>query len=416
MGKEVSAMAFLDSVQEIMGSLDAAPRIAEMKRIARQANWKPGQPLPHKLAQQLTLVGKEITADFSAGSDVSRTINNISLFYNIMIQGPRASYRAYKKNPTKFIERVGLVTALYLLNWLNNKDEEWWVERDPSMNYLSQPIKIGNEVLNLPLNQEADQIAAGIVVLLDSIYRQDPSIAIEHVKVLTSAFKPSLPVPLKWWVEQEANRTFWNDKPIVPEYVENSALPEAEKVAGYETETAVKIGEILGISPARIQHTVRSFTGSAGMDLLSMSDAVVGIVKKEDSEKEVADIPVLGSLFNRGGPMGMRPMSVQKLYELREEARAVNISKKVEETDRQRELRLQLEDASKEVSAYLGARSAAQTTEKKRELTQLAVDASQRAIEMYENDKVFRNTQKRRTRAAEKMRERLQAETPTPSR
>ena len=69
---------------------EAAPRIVEMRAIARELLWDPSKPLDEATYNKLIMAGKEVTVDFTNGGRVARTWNQIVPFFNANVKGVAA--------------------------------------------------------------------------------------------------------------------------------------------------------------------------------------------------------------------------------------------------------------------------------------------------------------------------------------
>src|SRR5690606_40602890 len=68
----------------------------------------------------------------------------------------------------------------------------------------------------------------------------------------------------------------------------------------------------LRISPRRIDHAIEGLFGPVGGDILG----VLGLGPPEhERERELADLPVIGRAFQRGGQEILRPRSIDRLYD-----------------------------------------------------------------------------------------------------
>ncbi len=317
-GKALQAVTQpINSFRELIGGFETVPREAQMRILASELGWKPGMPLTRDQAVALTVAAKRVTTDFTAGGTHSRNWNLYIPFYNAAIQGTRATGRTLRTAVDKgYAERMGtsqrqalgriaiggaFLTTLGLGNWLRNKDKEWyralpWRERflftnidmdDGTVAQVPRPIDWGNLFMVLP---EA---------LADSWYQKDPQTAgaaIEHI--LTNMNPLGLPAPANAILEQAANRDFFWDRPLVPRG-EQDLLPGDQR-SEYSSWLAKALGDAFPnhVSPRRADALVRQLGGGAAADLV---DALGLGGQMRDREKEPSDLPVIGTLFRRGG-------------------------------------------------------------------------------------------------------------------
>lgn len=359
---------WFDFYRDLVQFPEGAPRIAEMRAVAKKVGWEPGQPMTLNQSLEMLLASKQVTTDFTAAGEVARIVNRMVPFHNAAIQGPRANIRAAKRNPTKFVWHGLHLSMLTIFLWWMNKDEDWYKDmeyRDRFLHWFfpfDNPVTGEPELAKIPRAFEVGMIFAALPeMLLDSWYRSEP----EQVKAWFDEFRkvatPDMtPVLVLQALEQAANKDFYFDRPIVP--MGELRRPPAEQFNAYTSRAAIVLGDVFDVAPRRIDHAVRGIYGPVGADILGL----LGMgTPEDDREDELADIPVLGRLFQRGGQTGTRPRPVSNLYDALERAQRHQASTRpvpdpwqpgASETENQREARLQLNDATKAVTALLYVR------------------------------------------------------------
>lgn len=408
-----------DLLREILQVPESATRIAELKTVAKDVGWVPGQPMTEDQAAQLLLAAKEVSTDFSAAGELSRVINQSVPFFNASIQGPRAHIRALRLNPQKFFLRGLLGTALALGLWARNHEEDWWEELPAKERYLFTWIPFTTpdgkeELLRIPRAFEADGIFMAMAeVFADAWYRRDPKLVGEWFETFVSTGLPGsdvpgspIPIPMpvlaEEALEQAANRDFFFGNPIVPAGEER--LPAPEQHSPHTTRVSIALGEMFDISPRRIDHAIRGVFGGTGIDFV----ALLGRGKTDpavERESELADLPVIGVLFQYGGQSSLVSKSVDELYDRLEFAEKSAHSKRQEETDEQRDQRLQLADAARAVTVLGLAARATPEVEKRRELLDLRLEIAQAAVDAHDNNDVRRREFQRWRKKAERLAE-----------
>jgi len=290
----------LDHLRQLFHLPDTGLRVAALRSKAREIGWTPGTPISPDQAVQMGLEGKRALVDFTASGEVSRVLNQAIPFYNPIIQHVRGFGRAFEQHPVRTtLLGLGLLTAPTLYNWWRNKDKEWWsalpwrersmftyVDDGKHLWRISRPYEYGEAFMVMP---EA---------LLDSWYRQDPA-AVEQG--LSSVFHESNPLDwpasIRGLKEQWQNRiAFWN-RPIVPPSEEK--LTPGQQVGPYTTRLARTLGQAFpSVSPRRVDAAVNAYFGGAADDALNL----LGLgASTRGRQKELSDIPVLGTLWRRGG-------------------------------------------------------------------------------------------------------------------
>lgn len=109
---------------------------------------------------------------------------------------------------------------------------------------------------------------------------------------------PTIAIPL---LENYANKSTFNDAPVVPRSAEN--LPAGMQAQRKTGEIARTVGSAVDYSPAKIENVVRGWTGGTGMMALDAADAVA------KQGKQAAGLPVLSPRQKPGeDPLESVPM------------------------------------------------------------------------------------------------------------
>lgn len=405
---------WFDFYRDLVQFPEGAPRTAELKLIAKELGWKPGMPLTLDQSLQLTLGAKQVTTDFTAAGELSRIINRAVPFHNAAIQGPRANLRAAKRNPFRFIARGLQLTAITLLLWWKNKDEDWYKEkpyRERFTNFylpFTNPTNGEDELMRIPRAFEVGTFFSALPeMLVDSWYRQDPDAASAWFKTAWKLTAPDLqPVLFREALEQAANKDFYFDRPLVP--MGESRRPPEEQFNEYTTSAAIAIGKILKVSPRRVDHAIRGLFGPVAIDALGLLG--LGPVEQE-REEELADLPLVGRLFERAGPMGTHPLSIDKVYDALEEAQLKQASTRHEETEDERQVRLLLSDATQAITAISYIRRNTESAARRRELVKAAAEIAANALAAVEAGRVNREVFQELRRKYQGERTNMQEET-----
>lgn len=387
---------WFDFLREFLQFPESAARTAELRTLAKDIGWEPGQPMTMNQSLRLLLAAKQVTTDFTAMGEFARVMNQIVPFYNAAIQGPRANIRAAMRNPRKFVARGLSITAATLAYWWANKDEEFYRELNAKDKFLfwyfpvTKTDKDGNprtELIRIPRAFEVGQIFASMPeAFIDSWYRQDPQAVKDWWVVFSDITRPNTtPVLLDEVLDQVGNRDRFWDSPIVNQSL--SKRPSAEQYDEFTSSAAITMGRIFDVSPKRVDHAIRGLFGSVAGDVLEL----LGVGPRGvDREPESADIPVLGTLFKRGGKFGTRPRAINDLYDLYGEAVQKQYSIRNPENDKERDLRLMLKDATQAISAMSYVRTNTKETEARRELMQEEIKLAREAMDLYKKGEVVR--------------------------
>lgn len=381
-----------DFYRDLVQFPEGAGRVAEVEAVAKEVGWKPGQPMTLDQSLEILLASKQVTTDFTAAGEFGRVMNRMAPFHNAAIQGPRAHLRAARRDPMLFAWR-GLQLALpTLLLWWHYKDEDWWKELDLKERFLhwhfpfTNPFNGRKELLRIPRAFEVGMIFAALPeMLMDAWYRHEPEQVKEWFKTLGEVALPNVePTLLSVAREQWKNRQ-WPDRPIVPTGFERK--PKEEQFNEYTTRAAIEIGRVFQASPMRIDHAIHGLGGPFALDVIG----ALGLGPEDvHRQKELADAPVVGRLFQRGGQAGIHPKQIDDLYELIRVAELKQNSDRNPETREERKHRLQLEDAGKAVSALILVRRFKASYEERAALTRAAKEIAERAVQAAEAGRVDR--------------------------
>jgi hypothetical protein len=308
----------IDHVRQLLGIPESFPRLAEFKRVAEDIGWKPGTPMTPDQAVQLAIAFKEATVDFSASGDVSRIVNEAIPFYNPNIQGARTAVRTFRDHPLRTVLLgLGAFTTPALLLWWKNKDKDWYRNLPWRERYLYNNVDDGTNVWQIPRAFEWGNLFQVMPEgALDTWYRQDPAAlkaAMGHVFETQNPL--DYPVVLKVAKEQWQNRIDFWDRPIVPK--SELDLSPGAQVGPYTTKVAQLLGKAFPntISPRRLDAAVRGFVGGAVPDLL---DAVGLGSLKATKQSELADAPIIGRLWRRGGYYNAQSQPIADFWDIKQ--------------------------------------------------------------------------------------------------
>jgi len=389
----------MNVIRQVLQFPETASRLAEVKAVAKDLGWDPSQPLTPSIAGKLATAGKQVTTDFTQAGEYARVLNQAIPFFNAGIQGPVAHVRALKADPMRFVMRGLTGTALALGLWWRNKDEDWWKEMSSKERYLFTYIPVGKELIRIPRSYEVDgAFMAMTEALADAAYRKEPRRFAEwfgryaeqfsQIDVVNGIPVPPLPVLPRLLAEQLSNRNFFFDRPIVPRGELENLRPE-EQYNAFSTNVAIEAGDILGVSPRRIDHLINGVFGPVGGDLTSLlgrgKDKIA--IKRET---EPADLPVLGTLFQRGGQSPRSPESIDKLYDAYDAALKTQYSKREKETVDQRQVRLMLVDAVKTQTALSLLEREIPERDKRNRMEALRVSVAKTAVIMAQSGNIDR--------------------------
>lgn len=374
-----------DGAVEAFQWMENTARMAEVENKLDELGKQPGDPLTIDELVEIKLAGKVVTTNFTDMGWLVKAINAFNPFFNAQIQGPRAGYMAFRRNPALVSWKMAIMAGLTLLLWAANRDEEWFRELAPHEKarfwFIPTPFRdpAGHRVVvRIPKPFEWGTMAATIPEeIADLAYRQDPE---RFGAVMDKALDQSIPGlnnPLLMTIlEQFANKRFYFDSPI--ESFGDQFKEPRDRHNEFTSRAARIIGDVMNWSPKRIDHVIQTNTAGLGHKLLG----AVGLGRpKLGREFELADIPAFGAAFKRGGAYGNQPDSIRRLYREAEQAR---VKGEGYDSPEQTERRALLNDAAAAISALNDVRREAKTIEQRRKLTKEALDIARDALDTIE--------------------------------
>lgn len=253
---------------------------------------------------------RELTLDFSRSGVMGERYNQYVPFFNACLQGGDKMYRLFKENPMD----TGLKLAKYivlpsLILWCFNHDEDWYKELDPWVKNTCWCLPGG---IRIPKPQEAGiTFGSGIEAMLDQAFNKDPKAMANWTKEVVGAAKPNLiPTVFLPLIEWQANYSFFRNGTLVPKRLQG--LPDEMQYTNHTATLSKGVGKLTGLSPVKIDNTVRGYTGTMGMFLWQMGDA---LEDRNEPAKKLSERQFFRD-FNINDQHTMR--FVNDFYELRE--------------------------------------------------------------------------------------------------
>lgn len=243
--------------------------------------------------------GNEIEAAFQAmevlnfsrrgNNAIYRAVTMMIPFLNARVQGLDVLARAYTgsygarpmsaaERKKAFIIRMGSLVGMGLMYAMLMGDDEWYQEatrehRDNNFIVPSPPFMGHDSYFMLPIAFEVGIITKLIPEVLYR-YLTDQTTGRDARKSITTALASTmhfdfLPQAIKPIAEAVMNYDTFKGGPILDRYMS----PGEDAYRPSTNEVAKMLGSLTGISPLKIEHVMRGYTGSVGTYALSISDA-----------------------------------------------------------------------------------------------------------------------------------------------
>jgi len=285
--------------------------------------WQPGMHVPENVAIEAANAAADVTLNFRRAGAIGRSVNQIYAFWNANMQGLSKTARLFKERPRYMAAKsFGVVTLPAMANWWMNKDNPDWqrLSAREKMMFMYISTELGPIRIPYPAGPFGTLFAGVPILAADSAYRRDPETfkqmfgetfeqltplpVTEPVETLPSTFRPG--------VQAYFNYDAFRNRDIVPQSLERYRTP-ANQASQYTTDTARQVGQILGVSPMKVDFLLNGYSGGLWYDLSQAADSVDGF--NEDEPVWGSKTPFFGRAFKHPYPSDF----IHRLYRERDE-------------------------------------------------------------------------------------------------
>jgi hypothetical protein len=341
-------------IQRILSIPEAAPRLAEFRQILKAQGVdmkdlaravREGDVLPMDAIIQAMHAANEVTIDFRRAGKITGVLNRVEAYSNAKVQGVVQPYRKFKKHPTRFLMRgFTMLTLPSIAYWLMHKDEDWYQELPPWLKFFFWNFKTGDDqIIRVPRPFEIGLVFSALPeVALNRWYEQDKDamnqLLTESLGVDVSSGKATLqnlifqggeyvlPDGLQTPLEVVMNYDLWRRKNIVDANLQERFEPRDQFYA-YNTAASVYFGDMLNMSPAKLDHLVANYTGGMGTDIARIPEEGVAralgtsrITREISRGQSIEDFyrnrKEITQQFNSAAKRGAVPTEVDNRYRL----------------------------------------------------------------------------------------------------
>ena len=294
-------------VENIIARSEEVRRLQEFQGV-RQSLLKQG-------ASQETadLLGADaarwVTANFFRRGEWGQALNSAFLYLNAGVQGNRAFLRAFRDRPAattaKVVSSVFIpLASLTAWNLLDPKRRQAYedireFEKDNNLVLIpNNPTQDENgrwNVYKLPVPPNLAALTIPVRKMIESSHGLDPVRFRDFAQGLIGSVSPitpdfdnrrkfsssilsaTTPQAIRPSIEAFANRQFFTDSPIEPDFIEGvptKDLPPELRVRDNTSGTVRGIAGVLGFSPIQTEQFIKSTFGGAGSQALNALDRV----------------------------------------------------------------------------------------------------------------------------------------------
>lgn len=326
----------IEALKKFTMPFEEAARIAEFKR-AKEAG---ASDIVGFMAQQ------DVTVNFQEMGTAMAGLNMQVPFLNPAIQGldrtaktlgdplvgmARGRDGAAKEAARVYGTAITTLTIPSILLWFANKDDQEIQDirktTGGSLNwYFRTP---GGNIMRRPKPFIYGQIfATGAEAVLDKMFEDDPEAMNRWGEaVMEQSVMSSLPMWAQIPSDLRSNESAFFGTPIVPRGREEASPrlqtgPNTSGIANKLASTA--LGEMLNVSPARLEFVYGAVAGTLGRNILKTADLAVDAVTGETRALEPADIPEFSRFFARTATTNKEP--VRTFYDTFDKIERLNTS------------------------------------------------------------------------------------------
>jgi hypothetical protein len=226
--------------------------------------------------------------DFAVVGEWMNVVNQLIPFTNAKIQGLRVAKRGFVKHPFLFTAKAGLTIMLpqILLRAMYSDEEDERYRQLPEYQrnmYWNIPTDTG--WLMIPKPHDIAVMGTMADMTWDKAMGHKPNYGGFNTALfaLMPFSRSDMAGPMRTFVELSANKDFFRDSSIVPEYEDKKAL----ELRNYEYASRLGkfIGEPIGVDPRKIDHFIRGTTSYFGSQAMRISD-----MGREDKKRNMAEI------------------------------------------------------------------------------------------------------------------------------
>lgn len=325
--KAVRPNQWLRSVENTIGKTEELTRTMNARSYYDAAK-KAGKSHDDAMREAVNAYNK-VSVDFLRAGSVTRQLNSVIPYLNPGVQGTRTFLKAMKERPVATGAKllVGVYAPMAAVTAFNMADPE----RRKIWNEIPQYEKEGSLILvlpgaksngkggfsglvKLPVNPAFGAINGLIGKGVESAFGKGGVTGEDAVRAILETVQPLSTEPgkligsltpqvLKPGIEQFSNKDMFTGSPIVPDSM--LSKPANEQVRDYTSGTARKIGDLLGISPLRVEKFIKQNFAEVGNQGMNASDnilAALGQIPKEQIGGRSIKAGLTGALTEaRGG-------------------------------------------------------------------------------------------------------------------
>lgn len=256
-----------------------------------------GRQLPAGVLAAAKKIAMESFHDYDRGGRWTRTANQWVPFLQASISANEMPVQAALRDPKVWAFRVAQLGAFLVANTLLNRRQDEYRAMDPdeqnSYVHFYNPFRTdGSYLFRIPIGHGLGaSIQSGVQAITSALAERDPQALKDWAwHALSRNVRAPIPAALNPLVEEYANKDF-RGKPIV-----SDQMAKRSPTLQYDpstTETAKLLGNLLGVSPKRLEYAIDQYTGGAYRPAAALAERLAG-----GRALTARDIPYAGRLLH----------------------------------------------------------------------------------------------------------------------
>jgi hypothetical protein len=271
----------LGALENLNNAVEAAPRLAEFKRIA-------GDSYDSKM--KALYEANDVTVNFNKYGNVAKEIDSVIPYFNAAVQGLDKTWRTFISPSATAAEKTAAgvkafasVTIPSIIMFSINHD-------DPNYQKVSNYIKDTNFLIpkgdgtfiKIPKPRELGVVFGSDVERVLRMWAdQDPNAFKDFTTTIWDNFKPPVRTIAAPFFDLRANKNFM-DAPIIPGDLEG--VSRQYQYDSKTSELSKKLGSLFGVSPMNSDYIIKSYggvLGELGLPLMTKNNSVGQTLKQK---------------------------------------------------------------------------------------------------------------------------------------
>lgn len=244
---------------------------------------------------EAAIESRDVTLDFARHGTDTKSLNQITAFFNASVQGTDKMIREFVAHPGRMTAKAVLgITLPSVALWYLNKDDPryqelpqwekdifWVIPGKDTLYKIPKPFELGilfgtvpERMLQYMDDKEHGRTGRGFDGLGKTI-----------VENMLPNIIPTGLLPLLEW---KSNYSFFMERNIVP--MSQQKMEDRDQYGPYTSYTARKIGDVFNLSPRKIDNTIRGLGGNFAATINTGIDKMAGLSETRP-ESRISELP-----------------------------------------------------------------------------------------------------------------------------